>query len=140
MIDPGTVRTATPRQWLRLGIVHLSIPLILLVCGGDLRWWQAWAYSLLLFAAGIGGRIWAERRHPGLMAERTDSPKASDVKAWDKVLAPLMAVSVSFPLVIVAGLDHRFGWSSTFPAWLNVTGIALIALGYAFGAWALAVS
>ena len=138
MINPGAVQTATPRQWFRLTIVYLSIPLILLVCGGDVRWWQAWAYSLLFFTAGIGGRIWAERRHPGLMAERTRALKASGVKAWDKVLAPLMALSVSFPLVIVAGLDHRFGSSPVFPIWLNITGISLIAVGYAFGVWALA--
>jgi protein-S-isoprenylcysteine O-methyltransferase Ste14 len=58
-------------------------------------------------------------------------------KAWDKVLAPLMALSVSFPLVIVAGLDHRFGWSPVFPLWLIVLGFLLISLGYAFATWAL---
>jgi protein-S-isoprenylcysteine O-methyltransferase Ste14 len=119
-------------------LLYLFISLILFACGGDIRWWQAWLFSLLIFAAGVGGRIWAERRHPGLMAERTRSLMASDVKAWDKVLAPLMALSFSFPLVIVAGLDHRFGWSSAFPTWLNITGIFLIAIGYAFAAWALA--
>ncbi len=128
----------TPREWLRVIILYLSIPLILLVCGGDIRWWQAWVYSLLIFTSGIGGRIWAERRHPGLMAERTHILEASDVKAWDKVLAPLMALSVSFPVVIVAGLDHRFGWSPVYSIWLNITGILLIALGYAFGVWSLA--
>jgi protein-S-isoprenylcysteine O-methyltransferase Ste14 len=44
---------------------------------------------------------------------------------------------VSFPLVIVAGLDHRFGWSPVFPLWLIVLGFLLISLGYAFAAWAL---
>jgi protein-S-isoprenylcysteine O-methyltransferase Ste14 len=47
-----------------------------------------------------------------------------------------MALSISFPLVIVAGLDHRFGWSPEFPLWLIVLGLILIALGYAFGVWA----
>lgn len=136
--DPGTAQTVTPREWLRVIALYLSIPLILLICGGDIRWWQAWVYSLLFFTSGIGGRIWAERRHPGLMAERTHTLDAPDVKSWDKVLAPLMAFSVSFPLVIVAGLDHRFGWSPVFTMWLNITGISLIALGYAFGVWALA--
>jgi protein-S-isoprenylcysteine O-methyltransferase Ste14 len=137
-IDSSADQTVTPREWFRLIMVYLSIPLILLVCGGDIRWWQAWAFGVLIFTSGIGGRIWAERRHPGLTAERTHSLEASNVKAWDKVLAPLMALSVSFPLVIVAGLDQRFGWSPVFPIWLNITGILLIALGYAFGVWALA--
>ena len=131
------VQAASPRQWIRLVAVYLFMPLVLLVCGGDFGWWQAWGYSLLIVAAGPGGRIWAERRHPGLLAERQNMAKVQSAKAWDKVLAPLMALSVSFPLVIVAGLDHRFGWSPLFPLWLTVLGFLLISLGYAFAAWAL---
>jgi protein-S-isoprenylcysteine O-methyltransferase Ste14 len=135
--DPKVDQTASPRQWFRLVVVYLLIPLILFICGGDLGWWQAWLYSMLILAAGIGGRRWAERRHPGLTAERQNMEKVQSAKAWDKVLAPLMALSVSFPLVIVAGLDHRFGWSPLFPLWLIVLGFLLISLGYAFAAWAL---
>lgn len=135
--DPKVAQAASPRQWISLVVVYLFIPLVLLVCGGDFGWWQAWGYSLLIVAAGLGGRIWAERRHPGLLAERQNMEKVQSAKAWDKVLAPLMALSVSFPLVIVAGLDHRFGWSSVFPLWLIVLGFILISIGYAFAAWAL---
>jgi len=124
-------------QWIRLIGLHLLIPLLLFVCGWDIAWWQAWIFSLLIIGSGIGGRLWAERRHPGLLAERAKFEKAPGVKPWDKVLAPLMAVSVSFPLVIVAGLDHRFEWSPMFPIWLNIIGIILIASGYAFSVWAL---
>jgi protein-S-isoprenylcysteine O-methyltransferase Ste14 len=135
--DPKVAQAASPRQWISLVVVYLFMPLVLLVCGGDLGWWQAWGYSLLIVAVGLGGRIWAERRHPGLLAERQNMEKAQSAKGWDKVLAPLMALSVSFPLVIVAGLDHRFGWSPVFPLWLIVLGFILISLGYAFAAWAL---
>ena len=60
------------------------------------------------------------------------------MKSWDKVLAPLMAVSLSFLLIIVAGLDHHFGWSPVFPIWLNILGFILIVPGYTFAGWALA--
>ncbi|MEJ2270706.1 MAG: isoprenylcysteine carboxylmethyltransferase family protein [Desulfobulbaceae bacterium] len=136
--DPKVAQAASLRQWVRLVVAYLFIPLVLLVFGGDFGWWQAWGYSLLIVAAGPGGRIWAERRHPGLLAERQNMEKIQSAKAWDKVLAPLMALSLSFPLVIVAGLDHRFGWSPIFPLWLIVLGFLLISLGYAFAAWALA--
>ncbi|RCX33018.1 protein-S-isoprenylcysteine O-methyltransferase Ste14 [Thioalbus denitrificans] len=135
--EPKVDQAASPRQWIRLVAVYLFIPLVLLVCGGDFGWCQAWVYSLLIVAAGPGGRLWAERRHPGLMAERQNMEKVQRAKAWDRVLAPLMALSVSFPPVIVAGLDHRFDWSPEFPLWLMVLGFLLIALGYAFAAWAL---
>jgi protein-S-isoprenylcysteine O-methyltransferase Ste14 len=136
IVDQKAVQTSSPRQWIGLIAVYLSMPLILFVCGGDFGWWQAWVYTLLIVAIGVGGRILGERRHPGLTAERQNVEKIQDAKAWDKVLAPLMALSIVFPLMIVAGLDHRFGWSPVFPLWLIVLGIFLIALGYAFSSWA----
>lgn len=131
-------RIVSPRQWVRLIVVYSLIPLILMICGGDVTWWQAWLYSILILVSGLGGRIWAEQRHPGLTAERQDKKNFQNAKAWDKVLAPLMAVSIVLPMVIVAGLDHRYSWSPEYALWLNATGFILIAFGYAFAAWALA--
>ena len=137
--DQQPAGPSTARIWLPTVLVYLLAPLILLVCGGDLRWWQGWVFSVLIVTAGIASRLWAEQRHPGLMEERTRfGGAASAAKPWDRVLAPLMAVSLVFPPVIVAGLDHRFGWSAPLPAWLNVLGLLLIASGYAFASWALA--
>ncbi len=136
-VDQNTIQAASPKNWVGVIIVHLLIPLVLLICGWDLGWWQAWLYSALIVIAGIVPRMWAEKMHPGLMAERGKLGKDQNVKSWDKVMAPLMAVSVSFPLFIVAGLDHRFGWSPLFPVWLNILGFILIALGYAFAGWAI---
>ena len=137
-VSEEAAQTVSPRQWIRLVVVYLLIPLILLICGGDLGWWQAWIYSFLILAAGIGGRLWAEQRHPGLTAERQNIENIQNAKAWDKVLAPLMAVSIGYPLVLVAGLDHRNSWSPEFPLWITVIGFILIAFGYAFAAWAVA--
>jgi len=137
-VNEEAAQTVSPRQWLRLIVVYLLIPLVLFICGWDLGWWQAWVYSLLILAAGIGGRLWAEHRHPGLTAERQNIENIQNAKAWDKVLAPLMAVSISYPMVLMAGLDHRYNWSPEFPLWLGVIGLILIAFGYAFAAWAVA--
>ncbi|MBN2529806.1 MAG: isoprenylcysteine carboxylmethyltransferase family protein [Deltaproteobacteria bacterium] len=131
-------QTVSTRQWIRLVLVYLLFPLILFMCGGDHRWWHAWLYSMLFLTAGIGGRIWAEKRHPGLTAERQNMGNFQNAKAFDKVLAPLMSVSVVLPLVVVAGLDHRFNWSPEFPIWFSVAGFIIVAFGYAFGAWAMA--
>jgi len=130
-------KTASTRQWIRLVAVYLLIPLILLICGGDPGWWQAWVYSVLIVASGPGGRYLAELRHPGMMAERQSMENVRNAKPWDKLLAPLMAVSVSFPMMVVAGLDHRFNWTAPFPMWFVLPGLLLILVGYAFAAWAL---
>lgn len=122
--------------WARLTAFYALHAGVLLLCGGDWGWWQAWAYSLLFVSAGIGFRLRAERRHPGLMAEREQLLKAPGVKPWDRLLAPLMALSLGLPLFLVAGLDHRFAWSPHFPTWLNVLGLVLAAAGYGFAGWA----
>jgi len=135
-VDQNVLNSANPKHWVGLIIMHLLIPLVLMICGWDLCWWQGWLYSAVIVVAGIGPRMWVEKKRPGLMAERGKFGKAQNVKSWDKVLAPLMAVSISFPLVIVAGLDHHFGWSPVFPTWLNILGFILIVLGYTFAGWA----
>jgi len=137
-VDQNAFQPAGPGYWAGVIITYLLIPLVLFICGWDPGWWQGWLFSALIVAAGLVSRMLAEKRHPGLMAERGKFGKDQNVKSWDKVLSPLMAVSISFPLVIVAGLDHRFGWSPMFPAWLNIAGFILIASGYSFAGWALA--
>lgn len=136
-VDKKTVTKTRPSQWFSVSITYISVPIILLLCGWDLSWWQAWVFFVLIVTAGIGGRLWAEQRHPGILAERFQYSKAQGIKPWDKVIAPLMALSLSFPVVIVAGLDHRFAWSPLFPLWMNLPGLVLIAVGYAFATWAL---
>jgi len=70
------------------------------------------------------------------MAERAQLLKAPGVKDWDRLLAPLMALSLGLPLFVVAGLDHRFEWSPHFPGWLNILGLVLASAGYGFAGWA----
>ena len=128
--------SSTSANWARLTAFYALHAVVLLACGGDWGWWQAWTYSLLFVSAGIGFRLRAERRHPGLMAEREQLLKAPGVESWDRILAPLMALSLGLPLFIVAGLDHRFAWSPHVPTWLNVLGLVLAAAGYGFAGWA----
>jgi len=137
IVDPDIIQAPGPGLWIGLVLTYILIPLILLVCGGDFSWWQAWVYFVLIFLAGIGGRYLAEKRHPGILVERVTSEKTLNAKPWDKVLSPLMAISFTFPLVIVAGLDHRYGWTPLFLTWLTILGLVIIALGYAFASWAL---
>lgn len=134
-----SVKKSPARLFFMVAIVYLIVPLVLMACAGDFGWWQAWVYSLVVFAAGVGGRIWSELQHPGLMAERVKFGK-SDVKRWDKILSPLMSFSVGFPMVIVAGLDHRFSWTTPFALWVNLVGLLLVGLGYAVAIWAMIVN
>jgi protein-S-isoprenylcysteine O-methyltransferase Ste14 len=131
-----TGSSSVPAFWTRLTVFYALHAGVLMLCGDDWGWWQAWAYSVLFVSAGIGIRLWAERLHPGLMAERAQLLKAPGVKPWDRLLAPLMALSLGLPLFVVAGLDHRFAWSAHFPSWLTILGLVMATAGYGFSGWA----
>lgn len=136
-VDHSVQEKARPRDWIQMGLAYLIMPIVLFLCAMDLNWWQGWFFSILLIVVGIGSRVLAEKKHPGLMAERGKLGKNQNVQPWDKVLAPLMAISITFPLFIVAGLDHRFGWSPAIPVWLNIVGLIVVAMGYSYATWAI---
>jgi protein-S-isoprenylcysteine O-methyltransferase Ste14 len=137
---PGNNASAqriTASQWGIIVFAYLLVPIALFTTSRDWDWWQAWAFSLLVFVVGVGGRMMAEHRHPGLLAERMRFGRKQEIKAWDRVLAPLMGFSVLYPVVIVAGLDHYYAWTNPLPPWVNVCGFIVTALGYALAVWAL---
>ncbi|PIQ26950.1 isoprenylcysteine carboxyl methyltransferase [bacterium (Candidatus Blackallbacteria) CG17_big_fil_post_rev_8_21_14_2_50_48_46] len=127
-------------DWLKITFVYCLVPVALFISAGDFQWVNAWIFSIAIVIAGVGGRIWAEKKHPGIVEERLSSIKIdkSNIKVWDKILAPLMAFSIGFPLPIIAGLDHRFMWSPIFSFWLSLMGFIFIISGYLFAVWALA--
>jgi protein-S-isoprenylcysteine O-methyltransferase Ste14 len=128
------------KQWAGVVFAYLLVPLILFGISRDLGWWQAWVFSVMVLVVGVGGRALAERNHPGLMAERMRLGREQDVKSWDRILAPLLGFGLLYPHVIVAGLDHYYGWTKPFPLWVHTIAFVIILLGYLFAAWAIFVN
>ena len=138
----GEPATPAPQKfpaagWVAIVAIYAVVPLVLFLEGRDPSWWQAWVFSLVVHVTGVGGRVLAERRHPGLQADRARFGRGQQVKPWDRILAPLMGFSILYPVVIVGGLDHRYGWTTPLPTWANVLGLLLCTLGYGVAVWAL---
>jgi protein-S-isoprenylcysteine O-methyltransferase Ste14 len=74
------------------------------------------------------------------MAERMSLGREQDVKSWDRILAPLLGFGLLYPHVIVAGLDHYYGWTKSFPLWVHTIAFVIILLGYLLAAWAIFVN
>ena len=127
------------RVFIQLVIVLIVAPLLPMIISGDWGWWQGWAYALVTILSFIVSRVLVSRVHPDLIRERARGMEAQDTKPWDKVLAPMLAFGSIF-IAIVAGLDHLYGWSSAFPAWVSVAALTVIVIGYAFSSWALIVN
>jgi protein-S-isoprenylcysteine O-methyltransferase Ste14 len=126
----------TLRVIVQMVLVVFVAPLIPMIISGQWRWWQAWAYAVASTLAFIISRILAGRRHPDLIAERAHSMEMQDAKPWDKILSPMLAFG-SLLILIVAGADKGFGWSTPFTLNTKLAALLVIILGFAFGSWAL---
>jgi protein-S-isoprenylcysteine O-methyltransferase Ste14 len=107
----------------------------LFVAAGRLNWPMAWIYTGISIADAILLLLVVS---PELMRERTH-PKA-DAKAWDRVLARLTGPLGSTVILVVAGLDKRFGWSAQVPLVVQFVGLAAFVLGIGLMTWAMVVN
>ena len=120
--------------------ILMALPaVILFASSGSPDWIMAWIYTVITAAFSLGSRIIMQWKTPELIAERGQSLQKDDIKPWDKVLMPLGMI-VAIIMLIVAGLDKRFGWSPTLPLLLYVTALVTIILGYSLGTWAILVN
>jgi len=90
-------------------------------------YWQAWLFLAVFATAGAGVTIDLARRDPALLARRVKAGPAAEPtprQKWIQGLASLAYLAV----FVVAGFDHREGWSHV-PRAAVIAGDALVALG-----------
>jgi protein-S-isoprenylcysteine O-methyltransferase Ste14 len=126
----------TPKTILRLALVLFVFPLIPMIISGVWDWWEAWVYVIISALGFIISRALAARRHPDILDERSRSMELQGAKSWDKILAPALAFG-SLLILIVAGLDKSYGWTTPFSLNSKLVALLVIVLGYVLGSWAL---
>ena len=131
-----TKRTFTLKVVIQLLIVVVLLPLLPILISGAWTWLEAWVYAVISTAGFILSRGLAAKRHPDILQERARSMELQDAKAWDRILAPVMALG-SVVILVVAGFDKLYGWSSPFSLFIKILALIVILLGYALGTWAL---
>lgn len=103
----------------------ILLPLFFLASGGDLAWWNAWAYCAVLLVPMTVFVAYMARRDPEFIARR--STMREKERTQRRVLAvgtPLLLASLVIP-----GFDHRFGWSRVSVE-VVVTALAVSLAGY----------
>lgn len=136
LVSPGD---GVKRRWVRVALMALIVvlsPLLPILVSGAWGWWQAWVVAGVFVGGFAVSRALAARRNPGILRERADHLRSPGTAAWDRVLSPLVAFG-TLVILLVAGLDARFGWSAGFPVPVEVVGLGLIVAGYVLGSWAL---
>lgn len=122
---------------IKFAVFVLIAPAVLFISAGTLNWAMGWVYVGLLIVTTAASRILVMRKNPDLLAERGQSLEAEDVKGWDRVLVPLIAIYGPMVIWIVAGLDVRFGWLPEIPLALQLAALAVVLLGYLLATWAM---
>jgi protein-S-isoprenylcysteine O-methyltransferase Ste14 len=111
------------------GFVFLLAALAAALFGpaGSFGYWQAWVFLAVFAAAGAAVTVDLARRDPALLARRVHAGPAAEPTPRQKWIQGLASL-VYLALFVVAGLDHRAGWSHV-PVAAVIAGDALVVLG-----------
>lgn len=101
---------------------------VLLFSAGTLRWPGAWIYIAGSLVLGLFASYFLHRNAPDVAVERSGAPFQKDQTIPDRVVLGFMLLARAC-LLVVAGLDKRFGWSDV-PAELQLIGAAFVAATY----------
>ncbi len=106
---------------------------VLLISAGRVDWMMAWAYLALVALSLYGTMAYLLAYDRELLAERLRVHRGT--KTWDRYLVPLIVFVFPLAQLVVAGLDHRLGWSPPYHIawqwvawWLAAEGVVLIFL------------
>jgi len=116
-----------------IGVVLMGVALFW--SAGRIDWWPAWALIAVMLAWITATAIVILRFNPDLLAERLGPRKGG--KIWDTAIMSIVGL-LGLALLIVAGLDQRYGWTGTFPLAAQIAALDVCVLGYALGVWATA--
>jgi protein-S-isoprenylcysteine O-methyltransferase Ste14 len=119
------------KRILQLGFQMVLSAVLLFVSAGRITWHWAWIYLGAYIAIIIANAFVLPA---DLIEERGKSKE--NVKKWDRVIMTLNILP-ALGLLIVAGLDFRFGWSPKPADWIQGGSLLLMILGNALFTWAM---
>jgi protein-S-isoprenylcysteine O-methyltransferase Ste14 len=108
---------------------HGMVGAVLFVSAGTVRFWHAWLFLALHFAWLVVAGCYFFKKDPSLVERRLIQDEQGETdRLQQKLIAALRVFGVV--MLVVAGLDRRFGWSSVPPT-VVAAGVALFAAGTA---------
>ncbi len=119
-------------------VVGLAIyAAFLFVSAGTIEWAAGWLLIATLAYAAIGEVIVLRVRNRPLLEERARPLTDPSFAPWDRRLT-VIAGGLFTAVLVVAGLDHRLGWTPPLPAWVMVIGVVLAMAGNTLFLWSMA--
>ena len=109
---------------------------VLFLSAGRLDWWEGWVYGGFTLVVLIVSRVVMLMNDPDMIVERMAAGQEDNVKPWDKILVPIIAMYLPLVTWIVAGLDARFGWSPDLPNSMQIAALLVNFAASMFSTWA----
>lgn len=115
------------KAWRGIVFLALVMGLLLFVPAGTIRYWQAWVYLTVYSSSSLLVTIYLMRNNPALLARRLRAGPRAEKEATQKIIM-VLASTAFVALLIVPGLDHRFGWSRV-PTFAVLAANLMVAVG-----------
>lgn len=90
-------------------------------------YWQAWLLISVFFVSVLGITFYLIQNDQRLLERRLNAGPSAETRKSQK-LGQLFGAIAFVATLVVAGLDHRFGWSSV-PALAVISGDVLVLVG-----------
>lgn len=120
------------RAAVSLVVLILVMAAAIIVPAGTIGYWQAWLFLAAYTLASIAITADLARRDPALLERRMRGGPTAEKEPAQRAIMAITSLGF-FALLIVPGLDHRFGWSRMTGA-MALMGDLLMLLGW-IGIW-----
>ena len=127
-LSNGVLKNLAARAWISLAALVAVMGVILFAAAGTARYWQGSVYLAVFTVQAALVTLYLLRKDPALLERRMRGGPAAEKRPAQRII--MLFASLGFVAVLlVAGLDHRFGWSHV-PIPLVVAGDVLVAVGF----------
>jgi protein-S-isoprenylcysteine O-methyltransferase Ste14 len=112
------------------GMVWLlaAMTALIFVPAGSVHFWQGWLFMAVFGAAVIVITSYLMARDPELVERRMRGGPAGETRATQKIVQSITG-GCFIAILVVAGLDHRYGWSSV-PGVLAIAADLVVAAAF----------
>lgn len=122
------MKSLETRAWLSVVILAVVMGLLLFVPAGTVHYWQGWTYLTVFTGTSILLTLFLMKHDRALLERRMKGGPTAEKEPAERFI--MLMTSASFvALLVVPGLDRRFGWSNV-PAGIVVAGNGLVAIGF----------
>jgi protein-S-isoprenylcysteine O-methyltransferase Ste14 len=122
--------TLNTKALLSVFVMIIAMGLVIFIPAGTLDYWQAWLYLFVFSIVALLTTIDLIKNDPELLQRRMRGGPAAEKRTAQQVI--MLFTSLAFiGLLVIPGLDRRFGWSEMSPV-IVILGEALVVLGFYF--------